>query len=79
MASVLGAAARTEVVGVSTVVEADGGEVTMGSETGSTVEGGGVVACDPIVVLEAWGAARGRDAAHPAVPIVTSRIATTDA
>jgi hypothetical protein len=79
MASVLGAAARTEVVDASSVVTDAVGDVAAGAESGSTAEAGGAVGGDPNVVLGVWGAARGRDAAHPAAPIVTSTTATTDA
>jgi hypothetical protein len=55
------------------------GEVATGADSGSTAVATGVVAGEAIVVLGVWGAARGRDAAHPAAPIVTSNTATTDA
>jgi hypothetical protein len=79
MARVLGVATRTEVGGSGMVVADDVGEGAAGAKSASTAEACGVVAGDSNEVLGVCGAARGRDAAHPAAPIVTRRTATRDA
>ena len=81
MASVPGVAARTEVVGASTVVAAAVGDAAAGAESRRsgatpTVPSPGI---DAVAVFVVCGAASGREAAHAAAPVVTSRAATTDA
>ena len=78
MASVLGVAARTDVVGANTVVAAAVGGAGAGAEPGPAADADGFAGIDAVAVFVVWGAASGRDAAHAAAPVVTSRAATTD-